>query len=132
MGFFDFLKPTKKGEEAVLERVEPTSVYEAKDEVIVSANLPGVRKDEISLNITPGMVTIKVQRKRTEEHETEVGAQESYSAESELQSFTQTVSLPALVSPREAQATFKNNVLEIRLPKHAETKRPKGTFVQVR
>ena len=131
MGFFDFLKPAKK-EEPALERVEPTSVYEAKDEIIVSARLPGIHKDEVSINIAPNMVTLKVQRKRTEEHETQAGAEQSYSAESEQESFTQTVSLPALVRPRDAQATFKNGVLEIRIPKHHEAKRPRGTFVPVR
>ncbi|MCX6767291.1 MAG: Hsp20/alpha crystallin family protein [Candidatus Micrarchaeota archaeon] len=130
MGFFDFFKGSGKGTEQIEESVEPVSTYETKDEFIVNARLPGVAKDEISLNITPTSLTLRVERKRREEHEKKAEGSYAYSAESEVKSFSQTISFAASVHPREAKASFKNGVLEVRLPKH---KTPaKGTFVPVR
>jgi len=130
MGFFDFLKKTEKAGEPAVEAVEPVSVYESKDEVIVSAKLPGVSKEEISLHITPANITLKVARKAGKEHEEQAAGAYSYSAQSEFKSFSETVAFPAQVQPRAAKASFKNGVLEIRIPKHRV--QPKGTFIHVR
>jgi HSP20 family protein len=127
MGFFDFLRKTKQAEAEP--DVNPVQVYETADEVILTARLPGVAKSELSVNIQPTQVSVKVQRKRAEEHEVQAAGEYAESSESETKSFAETVSLPHAVRHREAQAKFANGVLEIRMPKHhAAHSAPKGAY----
>lgn len=93
-------------------------LYEQKDEMIVKAELPGLTKNDIEVNITDKLLTIKGEKKK----EDEVKEEDYYRSERAYGSFTRSIELPAEVSLEKVKALFKNGVLEIRLPKSEQAK----------
>ena len=94
-------------------------IQETEEEVIITAELPGVKKEDIRLNATEREVEIEAEAKR-EEEEKEAGY---LRRERQYSRFYRSIALPAEVDPSKARATYKNGVLELRLPKvHAEKK----------
>ena len=94
-------------------------VFEQGDDVVVKAEIPGAKKDEIEVNVNGSMLTISGKKERSEE----VKEENYYRCERSYGSFARTVELPAEVQHDKAAATFKDGVLEIRLPKTAEAKK---------
>jgi HSP20 family protein len=104
---------------AVLEISPPAvDLFEEKDEIVVKAELPGMDKDSIQVNITDHTLTIKGEKKKEEE----VKEENYYRSERSYGSFVRTLELPADVHSDKAKASFKNGVLEVRLPKTEEAK----------
>lgn len=93
-------------------------LYEQKDEIIVKAELPGLTKDDIEVNITDKLLTIKGEKKKVDE----VKEEDYYRSERAYGSFIRSVELPAEVTLEKVKAAFKNGVLEIRLPKSEQAK----------
>ena len=92
-------------------------VWEDGDHVFVTAELPGVKKDNIDLNVGEQSVEIKASVEQKEDKE---GMRmRSY------RSFYKSVALPAKVDPDSAEATFSNGILEIKLNKLESSKRKK-------
>ena len=98
-------------------------VYEEKDEVVVKAELPGLDKKDIEVNISDSELTLKGQKKKEEEIEKE----NYYRRERSYGAFLRSVELPTDVHADKVKASFKNGVLEVRVPKtqEAKTKRSK-------
>ncbi len=88
-------------------------VQETDSEVIITAELPGVNKEDIKINATEHEVEIEAEVKR-EEEEKKAGYVRS---ERQYSKFYRCLTLPAEVDPSKAKATYKNGVLELRLPK---------------
>jgi len=107
-------------------RVPAVDVFEEKDEIVVKAEIPGMDKDNIEVNLTDHMLTIKGEKKKEEE----VKKENYYRAERSFGAFVRTVELPKEVHADKVKATFKNGVLEVRLPKTEEAK-AKETKVKV-
>lgn len=101
-------------------------MYDRKNEIVVKAELPGVRKEDIDLTITKDSLTLKGEVKREEE----VKEEDYYACERSYGSFTRTIALPVEVDSEKAKASFKNGVLEIVLPKKEEAK-PKEIKIEV-
>ncbi|HXG52697.1 MAG TPA: Hsp20/alpha crystallin family protein [candidate division Zixibacteria bacterium] len=97
----------------------PVDCYEDKDDVVVKAELPGIDRENIEINLTDRMLTIKGEKKREEKIE----EKNYYRAERSYGSFVRSVELPREVQAEKAKASFKNGVLEIRIPKTEEAKR---------
>ena len=101
-------------------------VYEEKDEVVVKAELPGLSKEDLDVTLTESTLTLKGQKKKEEE----VKEKNFYRSERSSGSFVRTIDLPAEVKTDQVKASFKNGVLEIRLPKTEDAKR-KVTKVKI-
>ena len=101
-------------------------LYEEKDDIVVKAELPGIDKDNIEVNLTDHQLTIKGEKKKEE------GTKEEnfYRAERSYGAFLRTLELPKDVHPDKVKATFKNGVLEVRLPK-TEAAKAKEVKVKV-
>lgn len=81
------------------------------DTFIVRADLPGIKKDDVEVDLTDDAVTIRGERH--EEHEEE---REGYwHSEREYGQFHRTIPLPEGVISESAKATFRDGVLEIRM-----------------
>lgn len=93
-------------------------ISEEKDRILVKADLPGMRQEEIDVEVSDGVLTIKGERKR--ESETKEG--KTYRVERSYGSFLRSFTLPAGVDAAKVNAAYKNGVLEITLPKLAEAK----------
>jgi HSP20 family protein len=94
-------------------------LYEEKDEIVVKTELPGIAKDDIQVNVSDHLLTIKGEKKKEEETK----EKNFYRSERSYGSFSRSVELPADVHGEKARASFKNGVLEIRLPKTEEAKK---------
>lgn len=97
--------------------IPPVDVYEADNQVVVKAELPGVNKDNLEVTTTEDSVTIKGETKSEQEVKEPSGY---YRKELRYGSFQRLVPLPSNVKPQEAKASFKDGILEIRLPKAEE------------
>ncbi len=100
--------------------VRPPSVdvFEEKDDIVVKAELPGMEKDNIEVNLTDHTLTIKGEKKKEEE----VKGENYYRAERSYGSFLRTLELPKEVRADKVKASFKNGILEVRMPKTEEAK----------
>lgn len=94
-------------------------VFEEKDEVVVKADLPGLSKEDIEVNLTGSALTIKGEKKKEEE----IKDKDYYRCERSYGSFIRSLELPCEVKADQVAASFKNGVLEIRLPKTEEAKK---------
>ncbi len=94
-------------------------VYEKDNEVVVKAEIPGMSKDDIEVSLANSTLTISGEKKKEEE----IKDQDYYRCERSFGSFSRSIELPAPVKTEDAKASFVNGVLEIHLPKTAETKR---------
>jgi HSP20 family protein len=89
-------------------------IREHDDEVILAADLPGVVKEDVHIDLVdPNFLQISVER-RGETEETEEGY---YMRERMYGSMSRTVALPSDVTEEGSTATFKNGVLEVHLRK---------------
>jgi HSP20 family protein len=93
-------------------------LYEENDEIVAKAELPGIGKDEIEVNVSDHVLTIRGEKKKEEEAKDE----NYHFSECCYGVFARTIELPAKVQTEKAKANFKNGVLEIRLPKTEQAK----------
>lgn len=101
-------------------------MYDARNEIVVKAELPGINKEDIDLTITKDSLILKGEFKREEERKEE----EYFINERNYGPFSRTISLPVEVDSEKARATFKNGILELVIPKREEAK-PKEIKIQV-
>lgn len=90
-------------------------VVEREDEFVVSVELPGVKKENIELTMVDNVLRVKA--KREEEVEKKEG--NYLYRERTYRGYHRSIPLPVDVDADRAEATFKNGVLEVRLPKVA-------------
>jgi HSP20 family protein len=87
-------------------------VTQHEDELVIRADLPGLEKDDVKVNVAEDAVTIHGERHRAQEEERD-GV---YRTERNYGTFYRTIPLPAGTVTDQAKASFKNGVLEIRMP----------------
>lgn len=97
----------------------PVDIFEERDDVVVKAELPGMKKDEIEVNITGDTITISGEKKKEEK----VERKDYYRFERSYGSFSRSFTLPSGVDTGKAKAQFKDGVLELRVPKTGEAKK---------
>ncbi len=101
-------------------------IYEEENDVVVRAELPGLKKEEIDVNVSENLITIKGEKKSQEEKKKEG----YYYSECSFGSFERSIEIPREVQMDKTRASFKDGVLEVRLPKTEEAKR-KETKIKV-
>jgi HSP20 family protein len=87
-------------------------VFERKGEFVVRADLPGMTKDHLKVEVSDGELVIQGERKEEKEQK-EKGY---YASERSYGAFYRALPLPEGVKADEAKATFKDGVLEIVMP----------------
>jgi len=108
---FGNVKPSLEGPKVKEEREPLVDIIETNGEIHVVVELPGVDKEDIKLRGTETTLTISVdvpQRKYYKE-----------------------IKLPARVNVRDAKTEYKNGVLEVKLPKIGDEKKPKGEPINI-
>lgn len=94
-------------------------VYETEDEVVLKAEVPGIKKEDIKIDATEDAVELKAEA-AVEEEEKRGSA---VIKERVYRRFYRRIPLPSPVDPSKAKASLKDGVLTIRLPKVAPAKR---------
>lgn len=87
-------------------------VHQQNNEFVVRAELPGINKGDINVDVSDDDITISGERRQ--EQESERGG--VYRSERRYGSFSRTIPLPEGAIADQAKATFKAGVLEIRMP----------------
>ena len=105
----------------------PVDVTETPDAITVKAALPGVKADDVDINITGDVLTIRGEMKS----ETEKDEGNVHRKEIRYGNYSRSFTLPTAVQSDGADATFENGVLTLRLPKMEEVK-PKQIKVQAK
>ena len=102
-------------------------MFDKADEVVVKAEVPGIDKKNIKISVSGNMLTIKGEMKKEEE----VKEEDYYYSERSYGSFSRSLTLPAKVVEGKISAEFKDGILEVHLPKVAESK-PKEIKVDIK
>jgi HSP20 family protein len=87
-------------------------VFERDNRLITKIDLPGMRKEDVKVEVTDGQLAISDERKREAEEKRE----EFYQCEREYGSFYRAVPLPEGAKVEDVKATFTDGVLEVSVP----------------
>ncbi|HEY0908588.1 MAG TPA: Hsp20/alpha crystallin family protein [Candidatus Paceibacterota bacterium] len=96
-------------------------VYQTSSEIVIKTMVAGVRPEDLDINITRDMVTIKGKREAAKE----VDDQDYFHKELYWGSFSRTVMLPEEIEVEEAEAVERHGLLVIKLPKIDKAKQNK-------
>ena len=111
-----------------IEAVWPAvDMFDKAEEIVVKAEVPGIDKKNIKISVSDKVLTIKGEMKKEEE----VREEDYYYSERSYGSFSRSLTLPAKVVEGKITAEFKDGILEVHLPKAAESK-PKEIKVDVK
>lgn len=116
----NFLTPSFGRDFAQMSQWSPqTEVFERGNELVIRADLPGMTKDDIDVDIEDDAIIIRGER-RDERTENEQGF---YQTERSYGSFYRSIPLPQGIDAEQANASFNNGVLEITMPKPEQKQR---------
>ena len=102
-------------------------IHETDDGFVVTADLPGIKKEDIEIDLKDSTLTIKGEKKFKEKapKENYIRIERSYGK------FIRSFSLPNNIDSEKIKATFKNGTLELGIPKKEETK-PRQITIDVK
>jgi HSP20 family protein len=92
----------------------PVQLRETEDEYIISAELPGVKKEQIHLNILPNQVSISVDNKEIETKEDLNN--HLFQKRVSQQRLSRTIPLPVVINDKMVKASYRDGLLNIRIP----------------
>jgi HSP20 family protein len=107
--------------------VPAIDLYQTADEVVVKANLPGLKAKDVQISVANGILTLRGEFKQQDEHE-----EANYHVlERRSGVFERSMALPTDVQTEKAKADFEDGVLTISLPK-AEAVKPKTITIKAK
>ena len=117
--------PTDRENNEVMKTWYPVvDMFEENDSFVIKAELPGMDKKDISVDVKDRVLTLKGERK----YENEVKEENYYRRERSYGKFQRAFTLPADIDPNEIKADFKDGLLKIEVPK-PEAHKPKEITV---
>ena len=112
--------PFERGEIVEKTWAPRVDIYDSKDAFMIKAELPGVDKNDIKVDVDGRLLTLRGERKtETEEKEASYYRHELYCG-----TFERTFTLPEAVDPALIKAEYKDGILNLEVPK-PEERRPK-------
>lgn len=96
-------------------------IFEEGDEVVIKAEIPGIKKSDLNVDISDNSMTISGEKKR----EKKVDKKKYHRVECSYGSFSRSFQLPDNVLSDKAKASFKDGVLEVRMPRSGKVKKKK-------
>ena len=102
-------------------------IYETPDSIVLQAELPGLSKDDIDIQVRDNVLTLKGERRS----EKEVKEGNYLRVERAYGGFQRAFTLPAAVQADKIRAVFKDGVLDVSIPK-AEEAKPKQIKIDVK
>jgi HSP20 family protein len=101
-------------------------IVEEETGIVIKAEVPGLTKDEITVEVHEGVLTIKGEKKEEKEEKTK----HFYRSERRYGAFERSFSLPETVDAENIKASFKNGLLELTIPK-IEKKKEEARKIEV-
>jgi HSP20 family protein len=93
-------------------------VWETETDVVYSFDLPGIPEDKIGIEVADGTLTVSAEREKKEE----VADDSYYRVERRFGSYSRAVGLPQGIDEAKISASYRDGVLEVRVPKPEEAK----------
>ena len=93
-------------------------IYENKDQIVLEAELPGMKREDFDLSVENNTITLRGERHFEKKDETD----NYHRVERAYGSFTRSFTLPNTVSAEGAAAEYTNGVLRVTMPKREDTK----------
>ncbi len=119
---FNELVPTPKTEISEVTTWNPrVDIYEKDNKLVIEAEIPGAKKEDVEVKIKDNSVVIRGEVKKEEEEKEKT----YYRSERFHGVFERVIPLPVEVKVEEAKATFENGVLKVEIPKAVEEKEVK-------
>ena len=106
--------------------VPPVDVAETQDRIVVRAEVPGMKQEDIAIEFENGLLTIRGDRK-LEKHEGVTW----HRVERIYGNFSRSFTLPRSVDPEKITASYRDGILEVEVPKREEAK-PKHIKIAVK
>lgn len=102
----------------IAEVAASVDMFEEGKDLVIKAEIPGMKKEDISIDFAGDMITITGEKKSEERTE----RKDYHRVERSFGSFSRRLRLPVEIQVDKSQASFKDGVLEIRMPKSATEK----------
>jgi HSP20 family protein len=124
--FDDVLRPVVRGDSKLpMWNWNPTvDIYDNDEHIVIKAELPGIVKKDIIIDVKDGVLTLKGERS----FDNEVKEEKYYCRERTFGKFERVFRLPADVDPEKISANYKDGILKIEIPK-PEEQQPKQITV---
>lgn len=106
------------GDDAYGSWIPPVDIFERGDDLVIRAEMPGLRREDIDVRVEENTLVLTGERKS--EHEVEEG--KAYRMERTFGACNRRFALPTTVDPTKIRARYQDGVLEIVLPKAEEAK----------
>ncbi|HLD62239.1 MAG TPA: Hsp20/alpha crystallin family protein [Candidatus Norongarragalinales archaeon] len=128
--WFDFDTPMPKKMERFWEEFSRPFIdsFETESEIVITAELPGIKKEDVKLKVDENGLSIKVEEKSRREEEKKEGGFHYRKYSARFKGYGEYIPFSTQADAEKAKATFKNGVLEVRIPK---TAKPKGRELRV-
>jgi HSP20 family protein len=107
--------------------VPAVDMYQTDEEVVVKASIPGFKAEDVQINVTGDILTLRGEVKREEETKDKAW----HIREQRWGSFERSIAMPIAVVADKAKAEFENGILTVTLPKAEEVK-PKTITVKAK
>ncbi|HSI82024.1 MAG TPA: Hsp20/alpha crystallin family protein [Solirubrobacterales bacterium] len=98
--------------------VPAMDLVETDEHLVLRADLPGMKRDDVEIEVKDGVLTVSGERKAEQEERSEG----FYRVERSFGTFSRSLTLPKGIDPQRVAAEFEDGVLEVRIPKPEETK----------
>jgi|SRR5215211_1042449 len=98
--------------------VPPMDLVETEDHLVLRADLPGLDRDDVNIEVKDGVLTVSGERKAEQQERTDGYVR----VERAFGSFSRSLTLPENVTADQISADFDKGVLEVRIPKPEERK----------
>jgi HSP20 family protein len=122
---FPFVRPVREfGEFAWAPDVE---VFERDNTLVARVDLPGMKREEVSVTVTDEGLVIEGERR----HEAEEEKNDWYRSERSYGRFSRVIALPEGVKASAIKATFEHGVLEVRVPLPIEAAAPAPARIEI-
>ncbi len=119
--FFGFhrLPVSLLGERRSGEFIPSVDVFEEGNELVVKAELAGLKREDIKVELVNNILTLKGEKR----NESKVARKDSYRVEQSYGSFSRSIELPEGIDTEGVTASYRDGLLEIRIPRPAGAKK---------
>jgi HSP20 family protein len=124
-----FVRPFGTSQEALtaFDWAPSINVSEVPNAYVVKAEVPGVKKEELNVQLEQGVLTISGERKQEKEHKDE----KMHRMESSYGSFMRSFSLPEDAGRESIEASYKDGMLTLRIPKVPGKSQPENRKIPI-
>ncbi|MHB1585584.1 MAG: Hsp20/alpha crystallin family protein [Acidiferrobacteraceae bacterium] len=117
--FEGFFRPLRRANEAAMASSMPIDVMEGENEYVIRAEMPGIKKDDIDVTLSNGVLTISGESRYEEE---EKSGNHVLRQERRYGKCSRSVRLGTRIDEKAIKANYRDGVLELMLPKAEEVK----------